>query len=208
MRIFQNRPKVDITADFYIILALALLLLPLKWCLAAAAAALFHELCHIGALRLCGGHAASTRITAGGAVIHSSALTPGRALLCSLAGPAGGFFLLLFVRWIPRTAFCAAMQSVCNLLPLSSLDGGHILRFCAEMLFPQKIAGKICLAAEHGCLLLIVCLGVYGSLFLRLGLLPILAAGLLCLKTFGRKGLANPADCRYNSAINSEEVTL
>lgn len=168
-------------------MALMVLILPLKWCLAVVLAAVFHELCHITAVRLCGGDICASSIGTSGAIIETNSMSDGKALLCVLAGPAGGFLLLVFARWIPRIALCAAMQSAYNLLPLSTLDGGRALQLAAGILFPAKIACKICVITEKLCLAVIIMLGIYGTFILRLGPLPILAAGFLFLKASGRK---------------------
>ena len=159
-----------------------LLVLPLKWCAALAGAAAFHELCHLLALRLCGGQARAARFGAGGAVICAWAVPAGKALFCTLAGPLGALLLLPLARWFPRLAVCAVMQSAFNLLPVSGLDGGHALRCCLELLLPPAITAAACRIIERIVLLLTGFLGLYGTFVLHLGLLPVLAAGILILK--------------------------
>ena len=111
-----------------------LMLLPLQWCLAMLLAALFHELCHVLAVRLLGGEFRSMHIRFGGAVIETGALTPGRALLCCLAGPLGGMCLVLLAGFIPRIAVCALVQTCFNLLPICPLDGGRAIKAVSEMI--------------------------------------------------------------------------
>ena len=108
-------------------------------------------------------------------------------MLCSLAGPIGALLLLCIVRWFPRLALCAALQSAFNLLPIGGLDGGHALRCCLELLLPPSTAAAACRTTERVILLLIGGLGFYGTFILKLGLLPILAAGILILKGTGGK---------------------
>ncbi len=165
-----------------IILALALLVLPMQWLLAIVLAAAFHELCHYWAVRLCGGEI--HRITLGltGARMEVSDLRPDRELICALAGPLGGLCLLIFVRWFPRTAICAAAQSLYNLLPVYPLDGGRALRCALEWKLPMERAKEVCLWIERICLVGIVVLGLYGMVKLRLGVLPLL----LSLMIFGK----------------------
>lgn len=164
-----------------------MLLLPLNWLLAAAGAAIFHELCHLLALRIYGGQFTGIHIGAGGAVIHAAPLPPGPALFCSLSGPLGGLLLLFFARWFPRLALCALLQSVYNLLPLTGLDGGHALAYFLELILPPNTAQRICRIIEQLLLLLLIFLCLYCTFILHLGLLPILAAGNLVLKGSGGK---------------------
>ena len=114
---FRNKFTIDIGTSVYLIGALALLVLPLKWLLGAAAAATVHELCHILAVKLCGSQIRKVEISASGAVIDVTPMSRGKELLCALAGPLGGLVLLLLAKWFPRVALCAAFQSVYNLLP-------------------------------------------------------------------------------------------
>lgn len=172
---------------FLIGAAAALLILPLRWLIASAIAAGFHELCHLLLLRLCGSQAQRVRFGPGGAVIQAPPLPPARAMLCSLAGPAGGLMLLSLSRWFPRLALCAAIQSAYNLLPVSGLDGGHALRFFTELFLPSDAAGVVCRIVQGVILLLVGFLGFYGTFILRLGVLPILAAGSLVIKATNGK---------------------
>lgn len=182
MRSCRMQRNVTLEAGAYILLALMVFLLPLKWIFAALLAGLVHELCHVLAIRLCGGRILSVEIGAGGAVIRTDPMDSLRELVCALAGPLGGLILLLFARWLPRTAICAGLQSAYNLLPLYPLDGGRALRCGALLVLPPKTADRFCYLVQIGCLCAIVLLGIYGTFFLRLGVLPILIALLLLRK--------------------------
>lgn len=177
--------KVDFTACFFG--AILLLTLPLKWLLAAVLAAVVHELCHILALRLLGGRIWEIRIGIGGAVMETEPLPYGKELICALAGPAGSLLLLLFCRWIPRTAFCALGQALYNLLPIFPLDGGRILCCGVSLLAPKKWAGRICRGMEIGTVLTISVLAFAAAIVWHWGILPLLLASVLAIKVGLRK---------------------
>lgn len=103
-------------------------------------AALIHELGHILAVRLCGGEILSLRLNPMGAVMDTSPLSYRQEVLCALAGPAAGLFLLLFSRLFPWLGFWALVQSLYNLLPLYPLDGGRALRCLLQDRFPLEKA--------------------------------------------------------------------
>ena len=157
-------------------LALALLVLPVRWIFAAAFAAVFHELCHYAVVRLCGGSIRSVTTSLSGARMGVRGLSEPKELLCALAGPMGSLLLLLFVRWVPRIAVCAGFQGLYNLIPVYPLDGGRAVRCFANMIFPLTIAQRICDWVERACLIGIFGLGLYGCFVLRLGLLPLLVS--------------------------------
>lgn len=129
-----------IQADFRVFLsaALLLLILPLDWLLAAGAAALVHELCHILVLYTLHGRIMKMDIQTGGCVIESCILGPWREALSILAGPAGSFLLLFLCRVAPKTAICGLVQGVYNLLPVLPLDGGRLLRILLYRFCPER----------------------------------------------------------------------
>lgn len=167
--------------------ALMLLVLPLKWILAAVMAALVHEGFHVLAIYLCGGRLRSFRIGNGGAVLETEPLTRGKELFCALAGPVGGLLLLLIARQIPRIALCATIQSLYNLLPVYPLDGGRVLRCATERWLGDTGAQRVCLWSERVFYAAVVALGLYGTFCLGLGLLPLIPAVFLLMRIKSRK---------------------
>lgn len=161
--------------DVCIFLALGLLILPLRWLLAAILAAAFHEGCHWLAVRLCGGSITALHIGSGGAQMDAVGLSAGKNLICSLAGPVGGLFLLLFMRWIPCIALCALCQSAYNLLPIGPLDGGQALRSFCRLTVP-RLENSICIWVQRLCLTAVACAAAYAAIWLRLGWIPVILA--------------------------------
>ena len=129
---------IEVTAGFCILWAFLLLILPLDLLLAAMGAALVHELCHGLAICATGGKITRLTVGAGGMVIETTSMSPGKELICALAGPVGSFLLACLYPWIPLAAICALVQGCFNILPLYPLDGGRVLRCLLEWLMPVQ----------------------------------------------------------------------
>ena len=166
-----------------LMLALMILALPFQWVAAAAMAAMFHELCHYGAARLCGGNVGQLRVGTIGARMQVRGLTCWGELFCALAGPFGSLMLLFLARWLPRTALCAGFQGLYNLLPIYPFDGGRALRCGVALLFPAEMGEKVCAVLEWSCLAGLAILGLYGSFIKGLGALPLIFATSIILRS-------------------------
>ncbi len=167
----------------YLLGALLLLSIPLPWLIAMVTAALFHELCHILCIKCLGENIQGFHIGSGGAVIQTTSLSAWKELACAAAGPLGSFFLLLFARWIPRTAFCAVAQSLFNLLPIYPLDGGRMLRCLVILLGMPK---NICYIAEKAAVLVLLLIALYAVFVRHMGILPLV---LVCMLLFKKNSL-------------------
>ena len=125
------KPDIRIEASACIWGAVAILFVPLRWLIGAVVAALVHEMGHLLALKWLGVPIQGMRIAFGGAKIETGPMSRREELLAAAAGPGAGMILLLFARWIPYCAVCAAVQTVFNLLPVGEQDGKRILRCLA-----------------------------------------------------------------------------
>ena len=173
------RRRIDVTAGFCILWAVLILSLPMKLLLGAAAAALFHELCHAAALKLAGGRIGGITFGAGGITMEMDAMAPGRELWCALAGPAGS--LMLAVLPLGTVSLCALVQGIFNLLPVWPLDGGRAVGCLLELLGLQRL--------QRGLewLFLLALLGA--AAWLRLGMGAVVLWMLLAARKFPCKRL-------------------
>ena len=167
---------------FLIVIAFAVLMLPLQWICAVCAAMIFHELCHYWAVKLCGGNVRKMTFGFSGARMDVEGLAIWQEALCVLAGPVGSISLVLLHRVFPRLALCASFQAVFNLLPVYPLDGGRLL-YCVVLLFGGgPWTGRICSWIEKMVLFALCFLGFYGCFVLRLGWFPLIGALVMVLR--------------------------
>lgn len=179
---FRNGYKFCVSGGLFVILGFLVLLVPLQWLFAVIVSAVIHELCHVAVIRLWNLRILSVCVSIRGAQIRTEPMTYTQELTCALAGPVGGIMLLLFARWFPRVALCAAFHSLYNLLPIYPSDGARILRCGAKLLLPENTAEILCSVIETGFLVCVTLLGIYGSFVLGLGFYPVMIAFILTAK--------------------------
>ncbi len=167
----RSRLRLGISPAACVLAAMMILVLPLRWIAAAMLAALIHELSHFAAVKLCGGNVQSLNIGKRGAVMCADTLSRPETIICVLAGPLGSLSLLLFLRRFPRIAFCGLVQGTYNLLPLYPLDGGRALR-CL-------LSQNVCDIIANVLIGVMFVVAVYLSVFLRLGVFPLLLVFML-----------------------------
>lgn len=194
----MNRVTVQIRPGFFLSAAVAVLLIPLPWLFAWVVAAIVHELFHLIAVWLFRFSILSIVIGAGGAKIETDMPIGLKMTVSAVAGPIGGLLLLLLLRITPRIALCGLIQSIYNLLPLCHLDGGRALNGILSSLFQTSTVNQIAVLIERIVLFLLIIVAVYAFVVLKLGIVPLLFAGVLLLKN--KKFLANRSSKQYNNS--------
>ena len=126
--------KIRIEPHFLIWVALLFAMIPVRFVLSALAAALFHEMCHITALKFLKYPVLDISIGGFGAKIHTVGLSGWDEVFIALAGPLGGLMLIPFAKWIPAISLFAFIQSLYNLIPVYPMDGGRVLRCILEIM--------------------------------------------------------------------------
>lgn len=173
-------PWAAVAGAFY------LLVMPVSWLVAAVVAAAVHEGCHLLAAHLTGGRVEGITIGVAGAKI--SARFPDRKaeLVTALAGPVGSFLLLGFLPIAPEIALCGQVQGLFNLLPLYPMDGGRVCRCLLERWAPDR-AEMLCRRVEWATLMTISIPAILASLWLHLGIWPVVLVGSVVLRWLCQK---------------------
>lgn len=187
--------KLQVSGGAFILLAAMVLIFPLQWVAAVILAAVIHEIWHCIAVCLTGGHIQSVTIGSRGITIYTQPMAGAQEIICAIAGPVGSLSLLLWARWIPRTAVCGLIHGMYNLLPLLPLDGGRALRGIFQCLFSPPVANRLCLYSQRGVRLLMIVVCVL--LISKVGILAIiLGIFLLAKKSFWQynRGILNKGE--------------
>ena len=186
-KFWNMKASIRIEPAACILGTLLLLTVPLNWLFSALIAAVFHELCHITALRLFKHRIWNVRIGIGGTSMETEPLSGRSELICAAAGPVGSFLLLFVIHRFPRIALCALIQGIYNLLPIYPLDGGRIFRCLAESCFPEKNAQTLCATAENITVIGVLLVLMVISFHVSLGVFPFLLTAGFIMKILRRK---------------------
>lgn len=180
-------PKFRIAPEICVFAAAVLLLLPIRFLAAVVVAVTVHELGHWLALRLSGAEVYKLTVLPGGCIMETGTLSRGREVICALAGPTAGAFLVLLARWMPLTAICAGIHTFYNLLPVYPLDGGRALGSILVLLLGEREGNGIFRCVELMAVGLLLAAGILGTVLLDLGIVPLLIPLFLCLRVVFRK---------------------
>ena len=168
--------------------AACILILPLRWIVAAVIAGAIHELWHIAVLQLCRVKIFSLVVSPQGAKIETEPMHPVQELICAAAGPLGSFSLLLFAGWMPLLSLLGLLQGLFNLIPVYPMDGGRILVSLFEILSPGR-GTRVAEMIGKGVTLLLFCLlFVFGWSNLAILLLICLILRILARKNSCKDG--------------------
>lgn len=186
--------KIRIQPGFWLMLTLMILVLPLPWICALLLSSAIHELSHLAALRLSGVTVHSILLLPGGAYMETDEMTPFQGIVSAVAGPMVPLSLLVFARWMPRTALCALIQGCYHLLPVRPLDGGRALESLISYMGWDR---RICAAAELFCLPFLV-YAAMKLVLLDLGAIPPILCSFVIFRIIYEKFLANRSGSEYN----------
>ena len=179
--------SVTIAPNTCIYAAIILLAVPFRWCLAWVISVACHEFFHCLALMLCGKPIESIAVNAHGAQIQTTALSPVETVICALAGPFGGFLLMLVCHKIPQVALCAFCQTAFNLLPLYPLDGGRAVEGLMALMLPERWIRLVMNILESLVFITLFVISILSVLLWKLGIAPLLVTVLLLIRRKNRK---------------------
>ena len=160
----------------YLLAALCLIFLPLRWVMGLVFAVSLHELSHVAAISAFRVKIQTIRLSGRGVVIHTEPMSDTAEAVCALAGPLGSFMILLIACQFPEAALIALGQGLFNLLPIYPLDGGRFVRCVAPY--------ALCRAVEVFTWILLLGAGLWLYISENLGIcafLPAAVTGMLLI---------------------------
>ena len=184
---------IKLDPGLFLYLACIILLVPLKFVIAWGLAVTIHELSHMIALKLCHVKVTSVRLRASGVLMDTEPMENWKELICTVAGPLGGFMLLFVARWLPCTAVLACVHSLYNLLPVFPLDGGRALRCVLINLCGMEMGERLSSGIGFAAICLILVFTIYLSWRLRFPALALCFAGSMLIRRCHRKFPCKPS---------------
>lgn len=166
--------RIVVQSSAYIMLALLVLCVPLRWLCAIVVSILVHECGHGIMLCLCRCKVRQWKIGANGMQLLTEQMGAGKEFLCALAGPLCGALLLALGGIFPRLAMCALIHSVFNLLPITGLDGFRMLNSLLAACVDRPTAARIVAVIQFVFGVVFVVLGIWGCFLHSLGPFPLL----------------------------------
>ena len=160
-----------------------LMIIPIPWVTAWTCAMILHESLHCISLYLLGYSVLEVSFTANGARIVSEHTTLLHGMLCSLAGPIGSLLITPFLTMFPRVSVCVWIQSAFNLLPVYPLDGGQVLYNFFSCFTNNRLAEQLSNIISWSTIVMIAGVSITASVWLKLGITPLLIPVFLFLKT-------------------------
>ena len=181
-RIFRNK-CIIFQSGFFIIISLALLMIPIRWIVGWFVAVFVHELFHYIALRLCKVSVVQITVGAFGVDIQTAEITTGQEILSALAGPLGSLMLLFLLHIFPYVSLCALVQLLFNLIPTYPMDGGRVVRGVCSLILGENRGRALSKAIATFFLILLGFGSLWFSFHYKLGMIPVLLAALIILRT-------------------------
>lgn len=184
--------SIDIDASFLILLGLFVLTFynprqgihyALLWIPVIIISILLHELAHAGAIALFGyGRSHIVLAGMGGMTINERQARPWHDMLISAAGPASSFLLAwiagqvmvnvgaasgdpMLAAFLPLLRSASIWWGIFNLIPVSPLDGGHVVRNFFRMFLSERTAFAIAVWVAIIVGAAVVLLGLYARYF-------------------------------------------
>ncbi len=168
----DKKIEVQISAWFFLLLAMLIMLLPIYWVLAVLLAAFIHEIFHALVILCLGGRIDGIYVGGRGAALITEPMSGIRECICAVAGPLGSFMLILLSKWFPRLAACGFIHGLYNLLPLFPFDGGRILRGLLFSVTSPSVATKLFRIFQRLFLIFLSIVSI--ALSIKIGVLPLL----------------------------------
>lgn len=171
----------------YILLAISMFLIPMKWIFSWIVAVLVHELGHYVMIRVLGYQVWKIQISARGVDMQTAPMDGLSEAVCAVAGPIASFLLISVARWLPYVALCGFFHGFYNLIPIYPLDGGRVLKYALLNLTPIKRVPKLYYWTNRLMIISLCVASVVLSVKFSYGMIPIIAAGMLLFQNMKTK---------------------